>query len=310
MQLWALIVDTFRESRDRRIFWLMLVMSILTAAVMASVTFEPGVVSILFGTWEVETERFTGPSGLRVDRISIIIVDYIMDLMLGFFGVMLAIVASAGFIPSMLERGGIEVVVSKPLPRWQIFLGKYLGTLVFVLFQAAVFIGLTFLVAGLRWHAWLPGYLLCIPLVTVLFSYLYCITALMGLLYRNALIAVLVTVGCWVAFFGIQRLGDAFNAYPEWKENRALYYTVNTARWIVPKTTDFTYIARRWAGAADPTEIMPVPPGPDEEEMIERARQAEGERMRLSAWAVIGSSLAFEAVIVALAMAYFCRRDL
>ncbi len=35
MQFWALIVDSFRESRDRKIFWVMLVIELATAAIAA-----------------------------------------------------------------------------------------------------------------------------------------------------------------------------------------------------------------------------------------------------------------------------------
>ena len=40
MQLWALIVDGFRESRDRKIFWVMIGISVLIAAVMACVGYD------------------------------------------------------------------------------------------------------------------------------------------------------------------------------------------------------------------------------------------------------------------------------
>lgn len=309
MQLWALIVDTFRESRDRRIFWLMLIASILTAATMASVTFEPNRVHLFFGAWTLETDRFTGSSGVRPDMVATIVVDHIMDGALGSFGVFLAIMAAAGFFPALLERGGVEVLVSKPLPRWKLFLGKYLGALVFVGFQASVFIGLTFLVVGLRWGVWLPGYLLCIPLAVVLFSYLYCITALVGVVFRSTILAVFLTIVAWTTFVGVQSVGDVFVMYPEWQENRTLYQTVRIARWIVPKTSDFTYIARRWTGSGNPMNLM-APPPPDQQSLIDGARAVEEARMRLSPWVVIGSSLLFEAAVVGLAMVHFCRRDL
>ena len=49
MQFWALIVDSFRESRDRKIFWVMLGLSLLIAAAMSCISFEQGRVNFLFG---------------------------------------------------------------------------------------------------------------------------------------------------------------------------------------------------------------------------------------------------------------------
>ncbi|MCO6438930.1 MAG: ABC transporter permease [Phycisphaerae bacterium] len=310
MQLWVLIVDTFREARDRRIFWLMLLISVLTAALMASVTFYPDRVSLLFGLWDIRTTAFFTDQGLEPDRVGAVVVDGIMDNILGAYGVILLIIASAGFFPALLERGGVEVLVSKPLPRWQVYLGKYLGALFFVFVQAGVFVGLTFLVAGLQWKVWLPGYLLCIPLVVVLFSYLYCVTALVGVLTRSTVLAIVLTIISWIGFSGVQSLGDTFVMYPEWQQHRSMYRAVQIASWVVPKTSDFTYLARRWAGSANPVEVMPMPTGEGQTEIVQRAQAAEKAHMKRSAWLSVGSSLAFEAVIVALGMAYFCRRDL
>ena len=51
MPYWALLLDSFRESRDRKIFRLMLAISLFSAAAMFCVGFEPGRVSVLFGLW-------------------------------------------------------------------------------------------------------------------------------------------------------------------------------------------------------------------------------------------------------------------
>lgn len=308
MQFWALIVDGFRESRDRMIFWVMLIITLLAAVAMFCVGFEPGKVSFLFGLWEVETERFTGLSGLRADLIASIVVDLILDLVFGWVGVTLAIVATAGFFPAFMERGAIDVVLSKPIARWRLFLGKYLGGMVFVLFHATIFVVLTFLVVGCRWHVWLPGYLLTIPLMVVLFSYLYCISVLVAVYYRSTVAAVVITIFAWMAFFGVQVTGDAFEEYPSWKENRTAYRAVRLARWFVPKTQDITYLAKNWTGAAIATDLLPEPSYADRD-LVDRAEAIEAERMAMSPVLTIGSSLLFEAAIVLLAMWKFSRRD-
>ena len=68
MQFWALIVDSFRESLDRKIFWVMAAMSVLIAAAMFCIGFEPGKIVIFFGTWEFQTDLFTVDDAILSDR--------------------------------------------------------------------------------------------------------------------------------------------------------------------------------------------------------------------------------------------------
>lgn len=309
MQFWAIIVDSFRESRDRKIFWVMLIISLFVTAGMACFGFEPGKVSILFGVWEFETDLYTTMGRLRGDLIATIVVDFVMDVVFGTFGIILAIVATAGFFPTFMTSGSVDIVLSKPMTRWALFLARYGGGLVFILFHASVFVLLTFLVVGLRWRIWLPGYLLTIPLMVLLFSYLYCISVLVAVYFRSTVAAVMITLGAWFVFAGVQTADDMLQGFPSWKENRAIDGTLSTARWVVPKTVDVTYLAKRWTGAAIGTELFMQPDNESDREMVRGAEAIERERMKLSPVLTIGSSLLFELVVLAVAMWKFTRRD-
>jgi len=308
MQFWALVFDSFRESLDRKIFWVMLLISLAVAGGMFCFSFEPNKVSILFGTWEIDTDVFTIGGKLRKDFIALIVVDLIMDTVLGWVGVILALIATAGFMPSLMQRGTIDVMLSKPIARWQLFLGKYMGSMVFVGFHATVFVGLTFLVCGMRWGVWLPGYLLSIPLVVLLFSYVYCVSVLVAIPTRSSIAAVLVTLGAWVFFAGVQITDDQFAANPSWQEYRTAYNASRVARWVLPNTSDITIKAKQWARAASSSELFAYE-DPDSQETLKWAERVERDRAAIPAYYTIGSSLAFEAVVVLIAMWLFSRRD-
>ena len=310
MQVWALIVDSFRESLDRKIFWVMGAISVLIAAAMFCISFEPGKIVIFFGTWEFATDLFTVDDAIGPNRIATLAVTYIMEFTLGWPGIILAIIATAGFFPAFIERGSIGVVLSKPMPRWQVFLSKYFGSMVFVFVQALIFVMLTFVVIGLRWGAWLPGYLWAIPLVVLLFSYMYCVSVWVAVHFRSTVAAVVISLGAWMMFFGVQTTADLFEMYPTWQRNQTAYTAFRAARWIVPKTQDITYLAAEWSGAGLSDEILPDPdPEGLDTEAIERASNIERERMKIDPFHTIGSSLLFEAVIVILAMWKFARTD-
>jgi ABC-type transport system involved in multi-copper enzyme maturation permease subunit len=309
MQFWALIVDSFRESIDRKIFWVMLLITLVVAGAMFCIGFQPGRIDILFGTWSIATDKFTLAGKIRPDFLAGIATEWIMDNILGWLAIILAVIATAGFLPSLMERGVIEVVLSKPLPRWKVFLSKYIGSLLFFAFHAVIFVALTFFIVGFRWGAWVPGYLLGIPLTVLLFSFLYCVSALVAVTTRSSTAAILITLGAWVGFAGIQSLGDAFEMYPKWKDSRMVYQTATAMRWVVPKTQDLTYIARKWSGAASPLEMMGDPKDQSDREMLDRASQAENARLEIHPVYSIGTSLLFETVVVLLAMWKFSRQD-
>jgi len=311
MQFWALIVDSFRESRDRKIFWVMLGISVLVAAAMFCVSFGESKISLFFGAWEVNwTDLMVGVPATREVLIGFVVYG-VMDHVLGGIGVMLALIATAGFFPSFMARGAVDVVLSKPMSRPMLFLGKYVGTLAFMLVQATVFVLLTFLVVGLRWKVWMPGYLWVIPLTVLLFSYLYCVSAWVAVRTRSALAAVLLSLGAWVMFVGVQSIADAFELFPEWQQKRTAYTAARVGRWIVPKTQDLTYFAGRWSGAISPPEMMPQSSAATESDrdLMQRASNVDDMRFEQRAFPSIASSLAFEAVIVLWAMWYFARKD-
>lgn len=308
MQTWALIADTFRESLDRKIFWIMLLISLFVAGTMFCFSFEPNRISILFGTWTLESEVFTYNNAVRTDLIASLLVEWIADIVLGAIGIFLALIATAGFFPAMMERGGIEVLLSKPMPRWQIILGKYIGSLTFMAFQALIFVTLTFLVAGLRWNVWLPRYFLVVPLVILLFSFLYCVSTLVAVYTRSTIAVILITLFAWGSFVGVQTGADTFEMYPEFKEYRSAYNGLRVARWIVPKTSDLTLLARKWTGAASPTDFL-TDRDDDDQQMIQRADTAELRRLELNPVAVIGTSLLFEVAVLGIAMWRFSRKD-
>ena len=105
MQFWALIVDSFRESMDRKIFWVMAAMSVLIAVAMFCIGFEPGKIVILFGTWEFPTDLFTVDDTILSDRIATLAVTWIMEHTLSWPGIILAIIATAGLINALQLTG-------------------------------------------------------------------------------------------------------------------------------------------------------------------------------------------------------------
>ena len=313
MQLWALTVDSFRHARNRKLFWVLVAITLLVTLVMASLSFNGGRVSMLFGMIETDAGTYSPLTAVGRTHLAGTLVYYVMNIFLGRLGITLAIIATAGLLPAMMESGVVDTILSKPISRPKLFLFKYLSSMVFVLVQAALFVGLTFLVAGLRWGVWLPGYLLAIPLMVLLFSYIYCVSALVAVITRSAITAILLSMAAWAGFAIVSDAPTHFEFYPQLKQYETLYMAVRVASWIPPKTSAVTTLAARWAGAGTSLGVIPDSAKADltarEREQWERGAEIEKRQQGVSPFYYIGTSLLFEAAIVGLAMWKFSRTD-
>ncbi len=314
MQFWALIVDSFRESLDRKIFWVLLVVTAVIALIMASVGFDGEHVSFFFGLWSAKTEQYNPLSDIGRSNLVGFVIYLVASTIIGWIGVILMIIATAGAFPSFVDRGAVDVVLAKPISRARLFLYKYVAGMVFVVLQSTVFFGLTFLVMGLRWGLWVPGYLMSILFLVLLFSYIYCISVLVAIKTRSAVAAILISVFGWALFALVHQAPSIFEEFPTLKERRLLYGTVRVISWIPPKTGDFPYLAARWGQAGTSIDAMSffltlAPQSETDRAQIERARRVEERELTKSQMLSIGSSLLFEAVIVLWAMWTFARKD-
>lgn len=313
MQFWAIIIDSLRESLDRKIFWVLVILTLMIGLAMLSVGFEGDQIHFFFGIWDVDFGFYDPSSDLGPSRLAGVVVYGLLAGMLGSIGMVLMIVATASVFPSLMASGTIDSLLSKPISRPRLFLYKYLATMVFVLLQATIFVGVTFLVMGLRWGVWRPGYLLSVPLVVLLFSYVYCVSVLVAVKTRSTVAAILVSLGAWVCFAMIHNLPLVFDAFPSLKEHRLIYNTIRVVHWIPPKTGDFDYLAARLAGAGTSADAFPPSMAqggrPQDQAMIQLAREIEEKELLKDPVASIGSSLLFELVVVVWAMWIFARRD-
>jgi hypothetical protein len=110
----------------------------------------------------------------------------------------LALISTASIFPDLLASGSIDLYLSKPIGRLRLFLTKYLGGLLFVLLQATVFAVGSYVVFGLRAGQWRTSMFLIIPLATLLFSYLFAVCVLVGVLTRSTIAAILITCIFWL----------------------------------------------------------------------------------------------------------------
>jgi len=326
MQTWAIIADSFRETRDKKLFWILLGLSTVIAAALACVGFDENGWSFFFGLikWEDPAIRAGTPLAARI--MASLVSDFLIGIYIGWIGVILCLLGTVGMFPALMEPGAIEITLSKPISRMKLFAAKYVGGLLFVLVQAAYFVMLTLLI--LRWQlgTWIWSYLWAIPLLVLLFSYIYCVCVLAAVWSRSALTSLIVGIVFWFLVFSASSIEGIYvmtvyaQAQREGRaevdlsfKNRSSFGRISYAlRAILPKTDDIPNILRGQMGAASVDEVM-TRVMRIEPEMSEQDRYTlEQEQKRISALSVthsLGTSLAFEFVVLLVAWWRFSRKD-
>jgi len=245
----ALVRDTFHEAFARKIFWGFLACStalILFFIFIMKIDVVQGAVATisLFGN----TSR-----GEDVHRM----VRQVHGAIAAFLytaGMFLAVFASAGLIPSIFEPGRIELLLSKPVERYHILLGRYLGNLLVIAGNIFYLVFAVWVIFGLKTGVWTYGFLLSSVLTVFVFAVLLTVVVLIGVLWESAVVATMVTFGIVIIspILAQQRLLERL-LNSEWSRNmvRGIYY-------VLPKAFDLGQMVRNLVLGNAITDWMPV----------------------------------------------------
>jgi len=106
-------------------------------------------------------------------------------------GVMLAVFATASLVPHMLEKGTIDLLLSKPVSRPVLFASRYLGALLVAGANLLYFVGGVGVILAFKTGVWNGGFFLAGLLMTVYFGALLAFLVLVGTLLRSTTIGIM-----------------------------------------------------------------------------------------------------------------------
>lgn len=191
IQTLALVRDTFRESFARKIFWGFLGCSTLL---------------ILFFLLALNIDIIEGARaaitlfGQEVNRGRLVEVDLMVKRILGGVaaflftaGLFLSIFASAGLIPTVFEPGRIELLLSKPVSRVRLLLGRYAGTLAVIACNMFYLVLGVWMVLGLKTGIWEVSFLMAAVLAGFAFAVMLTVVLLVSVVSNSAVLATMVT---------------------------------------------------------------------------------------------------------------------
>jgi ABC-type transport system involved in multi-copper enzyme maturation permease subunit len=167
--------------------------------------------------------------------------------------ILVSIILTAFFIPNMMRKGTVDLLLVKPIHRWTLLVYKYIGGLTFIFLNTAVAILGIWLALGLRSGIWANGFLLTIFIITFFFAVLYAVSTLFGVLTQSSIVAILMTCGAWFVFFIVGTLYQVFDQQAKveeelkvpqenrWSDN-TFGSVVKTVHFVLPRTSDLSQL--------------------------------------------------------------------
>lgn len=154
----------------------------------------------------------------------------------------LGIFAAAGIIPQMMEKGTIDLLLSKPLPRWKLLWGRAAGGAIAVGTNLLLFTLATYAVYGIASGVWY------LPFVGLTFLLAFA----MFLILFTGIIALNVTTESWVlpmslAYIHLVLLSNFLTNREEtifrWVETPFLQTLITGLYYALPQTNDIIVLA-------------------------------------------------------------------
>lgn len=150
-------------------------------------------------------------------------------------GLFLSIFSASGFIPSMLEKGSAELILSKPVSRLELIIGKYFGGILMVFLNIAYLIIALWLLIGLKFGIWELDFLLTIFTITYAFAALYSLIILIGILTRSSILAMMIS---YIIFFILSPILSARDTISLFAKSDVLSVIMDILYYLTPQTSN------------------------------------------------------------------------
>jgi ABC-type transport system involved in multi-copper enzyme maturation permease subunit len=196
----------------------------------------PYTTKVLFGAFTISRSEPFGPAVYLVQDIMVNTVGASVMLLV-------AVILTGFFIPNMLRKGSLDLLVAKPMARWELLLYKYIGGLIFMLMISSLCVGGVWFVMALRSGNWNPTFLLSIPIITFTFAVLYAVSTLVAVLTRSAIAAILITAVFMVLMWAVgfaKTLSDGARILVTKEEDkqRTVFTVIDVTNAVLPRYND------------------------------------------------------------------------
>ena len=141
MKFLAIIEATIREGIARKTILGMFIVS--TAAIIIAILLfqmdvvQHGLLSPAASHIKLQNGHASAPPAAMMGVTFLDVVWMSISSMLLVICIFLGVFVAAGFITSLMEKGSIDLLLSKPVSRWTYITGRYVGAVVIILAEVA-----------------------------------------------------------------------------------------------------------------------------------------------------------------------------
>jgi ABC-type transport system involved in multi-copper enzyme maturation permease subunit len=170
-------------------------------------------------------------------------------------GLFLSIFSTAGIISYLLEKGNIDLFLSKPISRLQLILGKYFGGILIVFLNVAYAVIGIWILIGIRFSSWDMTFLYSILTITFAFAVIYSLIILATILTRSSVLALVLS---YTIFFIISPILAGREKLFELTNNYTLKVVMDILHYITPQTSELGSISTNLAANGRIQNYEPV----------------------------------------------------
>ena len=181
----TLILGTLREAIAKKIFLGFFVIStiiILVFLLVVNVDSVEGMVDVMETTGDDAVRQLVISSQVFLLDISYLLI------------ITFCLISVSSFIPSMLEKGNIDLLLSKPISRAKIILGKFSGGVVLIFFSLVYLLGFVWFILSAKSGYWHFPFLYSILWLTLSFAVIYSLVIFLGLTTKSSILTIIITL--------------------------------------------------------------------------------------------------------------------
>jgi len=243
----TLLFSTFREAIAKKIFlgfFAIATIIILVFLFLINVDSIEGMVDMM---------EFSGEEGVKQlvigFEVAMINISYLLIITFCFISV-------SSFIPSMLEKGNIDLLLSKPVSRTKIILAKFLGGVLLIFLSLCYLIGSVWLILSLKSGFWHFPFLYSILWLTLSFAVIYALIILVGLVSQSTILSIIISF--FLVFIVCPILYVREEAIFSLVSNSAVQFVINFLYNVLPKPSDINKITMNMITGEPVKTYMPV----------------------------------------------------
>lgn len=227
----TLIFNTFREAISKKIFIGFFIISTLIIIIFlltVNLISVEGMVNLVETGGQEAVRQFVIGTQVFMLNISYLLI------------ITFCLISVSSFIPSMLEKGNIDILLSKPVSRSKIILGKFTGGVLLIFFSLVYLLGFIWIIISIKSGFWHVPFLYSIFWLTFSFAVIFSVVIFLGLTTQSSVLTIIISIFLVYVITPVLALRE--QTIFTFVKNDIIKFVINFFYYVLPKPTDINTI--------------------------------------------------------------------